>query len=154
MKTAYDMLISDWSSDVCASDLITRVVTSGIFSLDGGDYEVDNNVWVVGYGSEVVVIDAAHDHEPILAAIHGRRVVGIVATHAHNDHINAGAALAEATGAPILLHPDAAQLWGHVYPDRAWDTDLEDSSADGRVGKTWVSTGSPRWSPYQTKKKN
>src|SRR3546814_1223799 len=78
MKTAYDMLISDWSSDVCASDLITRVVTSGIFSLDGGDYEVDNNVWVVGYGSEVVVIDAAHDHEPILAAIHGRRVVGIV----------------------------------------------------------------------------
>src|SRR3546814_7865513 len=126
MKTAYDMLISDWSSDVCASDLITRVVTSGIFSLDGGDYEVDNNVWVVGYGSEVVVIDAAHDHEPILAAIHGRRVVGIVATHAHNDHINAGAELAEATGAPILLHPYDAKVWGHVYPDRGWVTDLED----------------------------
>ena len=38
---------------------IQRVVTSGIFSLDGEDFEVDNNVWLVGDDSEVVVIDAA-----------------------------------------------------------------------------------------------
>jgi glyoxylase-like metal-dependent hydrolase (beta-lactamase superfamily II) len=103
---------------------IQRVVTSGIFSLDGGDFEVDNNVWLVGDDAEVLVVDAAHDHEPILAAIDGRKVVAIVATHGHNDHINAGAALADATGAPILLHPDDAELWGHVYPDRRWDGDL------------------------------
>ncbi len=105
---------------------IERVVTSGTFSLDGGDFEVDNNVWLVGDETEVLVIDAAHDHEPILAAIHGREVVAIVATHGHNDHINAGAALADATGAPVLLHPDDAELWGHVYPDRPWDRDLGD----------------------------
>jgi glyoxylase-like metal-dependent hydrolase (beta-lactamase superfamily II) len=105
---------------------IERVVTSGIFSLDGGDFEVDNNVWLVGDDSEVIVIDAAHDHRPILEAIGGRSVVAIVATHGHNDHINAGAALAEATSAPILLHPDDAELWGHVYPDRRWDRDLHD----------------------------
>src|SRR5690606_17885125 len=80
---------------------IERVITSGTFSLDGGDFDVDNNVWLVGDDSEVLVIDAAHDHEPILSAIAGRRVTGIVATHGHNDHINAGAALADATGAPI-----------------------------------------------------
>lgn len=105
---------------------IERVVTSGTFSLDGSDFEVDNNVWLVGDDREVLVVDAAHHHEPILAAIGDRSVVAIVATHGHNDHINAGAALADATGAPILLHPDDAELWGHVYPGRRWDRDLAD----------------------------
>ncbi len=100
---------------------VQRVVISGIFSLDGGDYEVDNNVWLVGDEHEVLIVDAAHDHEPILTAVAGRRVVAIVATHGHNDHINAGRALAEATGAPILLHPDDRELWGHVYPDHEPD---------------------------------
>lgn len=103
---------------------IERVVTAGTFSLDGQDFEVENNVWLVGDEGEVLVIDAAHDHEPILAAINGRSVVGIVATHGHNDHINAADALSTAVGAPILLHPDDAELWGHVYPDRSWDQDL------------------------------
>ena len=40
---------------------IERVVTHGTFSLDGGNWEVDNNIWVVGDDSEVIVIDAAHD---------------------------------------------------------------------------------------------
>jgi glyoxylase-like metal-dependent hydrolase (beta-lactamase superfamily II) len=108
---------------------IERVVTSGTFSLDGQDFDVDNNVWVVGDDAEVLVVDAAHDHEPILTAVRGRRVTGIVATHGHNDHINAAAALADATGAPILLHPDDAELWGHVYPERRWDQDLADGDA-------------------------
>jgi glyoxylase-like metal-dependent hydrolase (beta-lactamase superfamily II) len=106
--------------------VIERVVTSGTFSLDGEDVAVDNNVWLVGDDEEVLVIDAAHDHRPILDAVRGRRVVGIVATHGHNDHINAGTALAEATGAPILMHPADAELWAQVYPDRRWDRDLED----------------------------
>jgi glyoxylase-like metal-dependent hydrolase (beta-lactamase superfamily II) len=105
---------------------VERVVTSGTFSLDGQDFDVDNNVWLVGDDREVLVIDAAHDHEPIAAAVGGRRVVAIVATHGHNDHINAADALAREVGAPILLHPDDAELWGHVYPDRRWDADLAD----------------------------
>ena len=105
---------------------IERVVTAGTFSIDGEDFEVENNVWLVGDETEVVVIDAAHDHEPILHALHGREVTAIVATHGHNDHINAAAALAEATGAPILMHPADAELWAHVYPDRRWDRDLRD----------------------------
>ena len=106
--------------------MIERVVTSGIFSLDGQDFEVDNNVWLVGDDDEVLVVDAAHHHEPILEAVAGRRVVAIVATHGHNDHINAGAALADAVGAPILLHPADAELWAQVYPERHWDQDLAD----------------------------
>src|SRR3954451_22788250 len=89
---------------------IERVVTSGVFSLDGQDFDVDNNVWLVGDGSEVVVIDAAHDAQPILAAVAGRRVMAIVCTHAHNDHVNAAPALAAAADAPLRLHPDDAEL--------------------------------------------
>jgi glyoxylase-like metal-dependent hydrolase (beta-lactamase superfamily II) len=105
---------------------IERVVTSGTFSLDGQDFAVDNNIWLVGDDREVLVIDAAHDHQPIVAAIAGRAVVAIVATHGHNDHINAADALATAVGAPILLHPADAELWAHVYPSRRWDRDLVD----------------------------
>ena len=43
---------------------IQRVVTHGVFELDGGSWEVDNNIWIVGDDSEVVVFDAAHDAGP------------------------------------------------------------------------------------------
>ena len=95
-----------------------RLVTSGIFSLDGGDFEVDNNVWLDGDEHEVIVVDASHDAQAILSAIGGRRLVAVVCTHGHNDHINAAAAVADATGAPILLHPADRMLWDVVYPDR------------------------------------
>ena len=96
---------------------IDRVVTSGVFSLDGQDFDVDNNVWLVGDDNEVVVIDAAHDAQPILDAVAGRRVTAIVCTHAHNDHVNAAPALASATGAPLRLHPDDAELWAMTNGD-------------------------------------
>jgi len=94
---------------------VERVVTSGIFSLDGGDFEVDNNVWLVGDDTEVLVVDAAHDAAPILAAVGDRTVTAIVLTHGHNDHINAAVVLAEATDAPVLLHPDDRMLWDVVH---------------------------------------
>jgi glyoxylase-like metal-dependent hydrolase (beta-lactamase superfamily II) len=99
---------------VSASLRVDRVVTSGTFSLDGGTWDVDNNVWVVGDDDECVVVDAAHDHEPILEAVAGRRVVAILLTHAHDDHIGAVEELKDATGAPAYLHPDDRMLWDRV----------------------------------------
>ncbi len=101
---------------------IERVVTSGIFSLDGGDFEVENNIWLVGDDDEVLVLDAAHEAGLIAAAVGGRRVVAIVCTHGHNDHINAALDLAEVVGgAPISIHADDRFLWDVVHPDRAPD---------------------------------
>jgi glyoxylase-like metal-dependent hydrolase (beta-lactamase superfamily II) len=97
---------------------IERLVTSGVFSLDGQDFDVDNNVWLVGDDTEVMVVDAAHDAPAILAAVGGRRLTGIACTHGHNDHINAAAAVADATGAPIWLHLDDRMLWDVVNPGR------------------------------------
>jgi glyoxylase-like metal-dependent hydrolase (beta-lactamase superfamily II) len=105
---------------------IEKVVTSGTFSLDGQDFDVDNNVWLVGDDREVLVIDAAHDPAAILAAVGSRRLSAIVCTHGHNDHINAAPQVAEATGAPILLHQGDEVLWRMIYPDTEPDGDLGD----------------------------
>lgn len=68
---------------------IDHLVTSGTFALDGGEWDVDNNVWIVGDDTEAIVIDAAHDAAAIEAALGGRTLRAIVCTHAHNDHIDA-----------------------------------------------------------------
>ncbi|MEV1168971.1 MBL fold metallo-hydrolase [Nonomuraea sp. NPDC049784] len=97
--------------------MIDRVITSGTFSLDGGTWDVDNNVWLVGGAREVIVIDAAHDAARIAERVGGRTVKAIVCTHAHNDHINAAKPLADLTGAPIRLHPADQVLWEQQYGD-------------------------------------
>lgn len=108
---------------------IDHVVTSGTFSLDGGTWDVDNNVWIVGDDDEAIVIDAAHDAGAIAAAVGDRRLVAIVSTHGHDDHIDAAPELKARTGAPILLHPDDLMLWKQKHPDTSPDGDL----ADGQV---------------------
>ncbi len=106
--------------------MIELVTTDGIFRLDGGEWEVTNNIWLIGDDREVVVVDAAHDATPIVHAVNGRRVAAIALTHGHNDHINAAVALQDAVDAPILLHPDDRMLWDDVYPDQDPDLDLVD----------------------------
>jgi glyoxylase-like metal-dependent hydrolase (beta-lactamase superfamily II) len=105
---------------------IDHVVTSGIFSLDGQDFDVDNNIWLLGDDDEVLIVDAAHDAAPIAEAVGGRRVRAIVCTHGHNDHINAAAALQDLVDAPIALHPADRMLWDVVYPGRAPELSLEE----------------------------
>ena len=105
---------------------IDHAVTSGTFSLDGQTFDVDNNVWIVGDDAECVVIDAPHSVAAILDAVGGRRVLAIVATHAHDDHVRVAPALAAATGAPVLLHPDDLPLWDLVHPGTKPDGGLAD----------------------------
>lgn len=96
---------------------IEHLVTEGTFSLDGGTWEVANNVWLIGDDSTCIVIDAAHDVAAIRAAIGDRTLTAILCTHAHDDHIGGVAELQAATGAPVYLHPADTELWQRVYPD-------------------------------------
>lgn len=126
---------------------VDHVTTSGIFSLDGEDFEVENNIWLIGDDHEVVVIDAAHDHRPILDGIGGRKVKGVLCTHGHNDHINAAGELAEAVDAPIWLHPDDTMLWEVVYPDRRIDLALSDEHTIDIAGAELTVLHTPGHSP-------
>ncbi|MFC1442115.1 MBL fold metallo-hydrolase [Streptacidiphilus sp. N1-10] len=126
---------------------IEHLVTSGTFDLDGGSWEVDNNVWIVGDDREAVVIDAAHDAEAIAAALGQRRLLAIVCSHAHNDHVDAAPALAARTGAPILLHPDDLPLWKQTHPDRAPDGTLTDGQRIEVAGTALTVLHTPGHSP-------
>ncbi len=126
---------------------LTHLVTSGTFSLDGGTWDVDNNVWIIGDEAECAVIDAPHDVDAIRAAIGSRRLTAILCTHAHDDHVDAAAALADATGAPVWLHPADRELWDMTYPDRAPDRDLADGQAITVAGADLTVLHTPGHSP-------
>ncbi|MGI8614703.1 MAG: MBL fold metallo-hydrolase [Nocardioidaceae bacterium] len=128
---------------------IDRVVTSGTFNLDGGTWAVDNNVWLVGDDEEVLVIDASHDAAAISAAIGDRRVVAIVCTHGHDDHINAVGDLVDATGAPVWLHPDDRMLWDSLY-EPAPDQELVDGVQLSVAGEVLEAVHTPGHSPGST----
>ena len=98
------------------SPRIDRVVTSGQFCLDGGCWDVENNIWLIGDDNEVLVVDAAHTAQPIIDAVGDRTVVAVLCTHAHNDHVTVAPELAERFDAPILLHPDDEVLWKQTHP--------------------------------------
>jgi glyoxylase-like metal-dependent hydrolase (beta-lactamase superfamily II) len=144
---------------------VDKLVTSGTFSLDGQDFDVDNNVWLVGDDNDVYVVDAAHDATAIRAAIGGRRLLGVISTHGHNDHINAAIEVAGGTsadtnsagtdpvdaerqgdGAPIYLHPDDRMLWDAVNPEVAPEP-LADGQTFEVAGVTLTVLHTPGHSP-------
>ena len=62
---------------------------------------------------EALIVDPGGDAERILALLGkmGARVVGIVHTHGHFDHILGTREVAAATGAPISIHSDDLDLY-------------------------------------------
>ncbi|GLW66321.1 hydrolase [Actinomadura rubrobrunea] len=126
---------------------IDRIVTSGTFSLDGGTWEVDNNVWIVGDDAEAIVVDAAHDADAIAAAVGDRRLLAIVSTHGHDDHIDAAPELSARTGAPVLLHPDDLMLWKRRHPDVDPQGELSDGQKITVAGVELTVLHTPGHSP-------
>ncbi|WP_344468775.1 MBL fold metallo-hydrolase [Kitasatospora kazusensis] len=105
---------------------IELLTTTGTFSLDGGTWEVENNVWIIANDQDAVVIDPAHDARAVATAVGDRELRAIICTHAHDDHVGAAPELAALTGAPILLHPDDLPLWKQTHPGDHPDEDLRD----------------------------
>ena len=128
---------------------IQRVVTHGTFELDGGSWDVDNNIWIVGDDSEVIVIDAAHDAAAIEEAVAGRHVAAVVCTHGHNDHITVAPQLGADLDAPVWLSPADTMLWEMTHGDTAFRP-LQDGQVLTAGGIELHALATPGHSPGST----
>lgn len=126
---------------------VEQLVTSGTFSLDGGTWEVDNNVWIVGDDTQCLIIDPAHDPAAILQAVGDRAVVAVLLTHGHDDHIRAVVEVAEELRAPIYLHPADTMLWEQVYPTVLFDRTINDGDTFTVGGVRLTAVHTPGHSP-------
>ncbi|MDO4918546.1 MBL fold metallo-hydrolase [Kocuria sp.] len=123
---------------------VTNCVTEGTFSLDGGTWEVENNVWVVGNATECAVVDPAHDPDAVLAAVAGRTVTHVLLTHGHDDHIKAVREFVERAGtdAPVMMSHEDLMLWHAVHPEGPEPQPLHDGQriVAGTVAFTVLAT--------------
>jgi hydroxyacylglutathione hydrolase len=71
---------------------------------------------------EAIVIDPGDDAARILAAIerHHLKVVAIVVTHTHIDHVVGLRRVHQATGAPVFVHQDDLDLYRHLDAQASW----------------------------------
>jgi glyoxylase-like metal-dependent hydrolase (beta-lactamase superfamily II) len=78
----------------------------------------DNNVYLLRCADtgDTVLVDGANEPERVLETLGNDKLVAIVQTHGHPDHVIAIKGLKAATGAPMLCHPDDASLMP-VPPD-------------------------------------
>ena len=84
-----------------------------IISFTGGEAETNAYLVFDKKTNEAILVDAPHGlAEEMLAKAKelDARVVALVNTHGHWDHIADNAAIIEATHAPLLIHPDDERL--------------------------------------------
>lgn len=129
---------------------IEHLETSGTFSLDGGTWEVENNVWIVGDDHEVIVIDPAHDADAVASAVSGRRVAAILLTHGHDDHIRQALEVREKIGGNIHLNPEDRMLWDQVHGHTGPDAEISDADTFEVAGAALRAIHTPGHSPGST----
>src|SRR3546814_7901141 len=79
-KTAYEMRIRDWSSDVCSSDLLPYIMPYALRGSDGGV-----NLFDAGFGTPAA-IEAMTAQLAVLGYAPGD-IRRLFISHAHPDHI-------------------------------------------------------------------
>lgn len=103
------------------------------------------NCWLLGE-EEVVVVDPASPWpEPqgaLDAALEGRRILAVLLTHHHPDHVGGAAALVAATGAPLWAHAETQARISLPVDRRVQDGDRVEVA-----GGAWVALHTPGHAP-------
>src|SRR3546814_12842624 len=122
-KTAYDLRISDWSSDVCSSDLEAVLAHGCSLLVKGGHAE-----------GETVIDRLLETGEGEVARWEAPR---IDTKHSHGTGCTLASAIACGLAQGMPLDPAIAPARDFVRPSRA---------AERRLGKEWVRTCMSWWS--------
>src|SRR3546814_19799422 len=127
-KTAYDLRISDWSSDVCSSDLVQRRLTCG---------QIDN--------------------EPVyITQFAFAKRGGHLFNHPKAEIFQGRHGFGKDDGLPAVKFqaPAGLAIFGiAIKPCGAALSSCEARSEERRVGQECVSLCRSQWSPYNNKKK-
>lgn len=109
---------------------------------------IENNTYVVTDGSGVVLVDPSSDAQAVLELLDGRTPDAIVLTHRHHDHVDAAAAVREATGAPTVASAvDAPRIERPKPSDGSFaPCPVDRTVSDGDV----VRAGSMAWKVVMT----
>lgn len=93
-----------------------------IVCLTNGQFEENCYLVADPASGEAVIIDPGEDAAMFLAELdrRGWTLQAVWLTHAHVDHVAGVAAVKEATGVPIYLHPGDRPLYDQVVAQGAW----------------------------------
>lgn len=129
---------------------IDHTTTTGTFSLDGETHEVENNVWILGDDAQCIVFDAPHSVRAVDELVGERECLGVLMTHAHDDHARFAPELSEALDAPMLLNPADEDVWRLTHGDLPWDDDVHDGDVFSVAGVDIEAIHTPGHSPGST----
>lgn len=68
------------------------------------------NCYVVSEGNDCIIIDAAGECGTLLGLVGNRKLLAVVQTHGHFDHIGAVDEICNKTGAPLFIHEYDAEM--------------------------------------------
>ncbi|MFN8377054.1 MAG: MBL fold metallo-hydrolase [Anaerolineae bacterium] len=120
---------------------------------------VDTNAYILGDSAtgEAILIDPVDEADTLIGAAADARlnIRLIVATHAHFDHVLASAALKEKTGAPFIVHQEAAPLLRNVPQQgvRFFGTPFPPAAVPDQLitnDSEWIELGALRLQPLYT----
>ncbi len=106
-------------------------MTEGVVDIDGAEFKVENNTWIIGDDDEVIVIDPARAAEKILEQVGEREVLAVICTHGLPDHVGAAIEVAARDEAVVALHPKDKPLWRETWSETWPDIDMEDDGIFG-----------------------
>src|SRR3546814_4822772 len=121
--TAYDMRISDWSSDVCASDLLEADCASG-------DVEVTDALLAYEHGPLKLTV-GQHNNFQGLEELSSSNDISFIERAAFTDAFG----FTRRVGVSVEYAKDALLLQGGVFTDNfeALDSGNDGISTDGRI---------------------
>ena len=66
---------------------------------------IEANTYIISDKNEAIIVDPHSDYEQILWKVKKFKVIGMIATHGHSDHIGGIEELAVNLRVPVMIHP-------------------------------------------------